>query len=118
MTPEELPLECLKLVQQTANASGSLLASPEIISRARAYADFVMDRDGNGSTGKTNDARNPEFAPEGAFRTTAPSAAQIEPGAFAKAVCTGGRGHRTTETELAAPAPRFVISSRRHVTLR
>jgi hypothetical protein len=88
MTPEELRLECLKLVQQTANASGILLASGEIILRARAYADFVMDRNGNGSAVKTNDAPNPEFAPEEGFRIPTPSAAQFEPSAFAEAVPT------------------------------
>lgn len=42
MTPEELRLECLKLVQQTGNSSGALLGSSEITSRA--YADFLLDR--------------------------------------------------------------------------
>jgi hypothetical protein len=89
MTPEELRLECLKLVQQTANASGILLASREIISRARAYADFVMGQDGNGSAVKTDGAPSPELAPEKGFRIAAPSAAQFEPGAFAEAVSAG-----------------------------
>ena len=42
MTPEELRLECLKLVLQSANASGIPLETSQLISRARAYADFVM----------------------------------------------------------------------------
>jgi len=86
MTLEELRLECLKLVQQTANASGILLASGEIISRARAYADFVMDRDGNSGIVKTNGAPNPDFAAAEGFRIPAPSTAQFVPGAFAEAV--------------------------------
>jgi hypothetical protein len=38
MAPEELRLECLKLVLQSANASGILLETSQLISRARAYA--------------------------------------------------------------------------------
>ena len=83
MTSDELRLECLKLVQQTANASGILLTSSEIISRARAYADFVMDRDGRGSVAKANGAQNRELAVGERFRIPAP---QSEPGAFARAV--------------------------------
>jgi hypothetical protein len=48
MTPEELRLECLKLVLQTANASGILVDTSQLISRARAYADFVMNENGRG----------------------------------------------------------------------
>ncbi len=58
MTPEGPRLECLKLVRQTANASGLLLAPGEIISRARAYADFVMDRCRHGGVAKANGAFN------------------------------------------------------------
>jgi hypothetical protein len=85
MTPEELRLECLKLVQQTANASGLLLAPGEIISRARAYADFVMDRSGHGGVVKANGAQNLELVLEEGFRIPAPPASQFEPGAFAAA---------------------------------
>jgi len=58
MSPEELRLECLKLVQHSANASGMLLEAGQIISRARAYADFVMNwsgRDGANSVNGTPD---------------------------------------------------------------
>jgi hypothetical protein len=82
MTPEELRLECLKLVQQTANASGILLASGEIISRARAYADFVMDRSGEGGVVKANGAQNLELALEEGLRIPATPASQFGPGAF------------------------------------
>lgn len=45
MTPEELRLECLKLVLQSANASGvPLVETSQLISRARAYADFVLNQ--------------------------------------------------------------------------
>jgi hypothetical protein len=44
MTPEELRLECLKLVLQSANASGILPDTSQLISRARAYADFVINQ--------------------------------------------------------------------------
>jgi hypothetical protein len=84
MTPEELRLECLKLVQQTANASGILLASGEIISRARAYADFVMDRSSHGGIVKANGAQNLELALEEGFQIPAAAAVpQFEPGVFA-----------------------------------
>ena len=48
MTPEELRLECLKLVQHSANASGMLLEPGQIISRARMYAEFVLNLSGHG----------------------------------------------------------------------
>lgn len=35
MTPEELRLECLKLVLQSANASGLTLEASQLISQAR-----------------------------------------------------------------------------------
>ena len=46
MTPEELRLECLKLVLQGANASGIPLETSQLLVRARAYADFVMSQNG------------------------------------------------------------------------
>ena len=49
MTPEELRLECLKLVLQSANASGIPLETSQLITRARAYADFVMNQNSHGS---------------------------------------------------------------------
>jgi hypothetical protein len=79
MTPDELRLECLKLVQQTANASGMLLTSSEIISRARAYADFVIDPGGHGSVVKANGAQNPELAAEARLRMPASPASQFHP---------------------------------------
>jgi hypothetical protein len=82
MTPEGLRLECLKLVQQTADASGPLLAPGEIISRARAYANFVIDRCGQGSIAKANGALN--LALEEGLRIPAPTASQFELGALAE----------------------------------
>jgi hypothetical protein len=48
MTPEELRLECLKLVLQSANANGIPLETSQLLSRARAYADFVINQGGRG----------------------------------------------------------------------
>jgi hypothetical protein len=56
MTPEELRLECLKLVLQSANASGTQLDASQLISRARAYADFVMNWSGHGGADSVNGA--------------------------------------------------------------
>ena len=50
MTPEELRLECLKLVLQSANASGILPETGQLILRARAYADFVINQKGGGDS--------------------------------------------------------------------
>ncbi len=50
MAPEELRLECLKLVLQSANASGILLETSQLISRARAYADFVINQSSGGDS--------------------------------------------------------------------
>jgi len=72
MTPEELRLECLKLAQQSANASGLLLESSQIISRARTYADFVMDRRGQDAAGSVNGEQNGEMTSEG-FRKHRPA---------------------------------------------
>ncbi len=72
-------LECLKLVQQTANASGPLLAPGEIISRARADADFAIDRYGQGSIAKANGALN--LALEEGLRIPARTVSQFELGA-------------------------------------
>jgi hypothetical protein len=73
MTPEEVRLECLKLVQQSANASGLLIEPNQIISRARAYADFVMDWHGQGTVRGINGKENPEMRP-GEFRKPRPVA--------------------------------------------
>lgn len=54
MTPEELRLECLKLVLQSANASGIPVEVGQLMSRARAYADFVLDQNGHGGAGGIN----------------------------------------------------------------
>jgi hypothetical protein len=56
MTPEELRLECLKLVMQGANASGIPLETNQLISRARAYADFVMNQTARGGADNVNGA--------------------------------------------------------------
>jgi hypothetical protein len=48
MTPEELRLECLKLVLHSATASGVPVETNQLISRARAYANFVMNSSGHG----------------------------------------------------------------------
>jgi hypothetical protein len=50
MAPEELRLECLKLVLQGANVSGILLETSQLISRACAYADFAINQSGNGDS--------------------------------------------------------------------
>ena len=96
MTPDELRLECLKLVQQTANASGILVASGEIISRARAYADLVMDRGAQSSPLKANGVQNLELALEDKFRIPVPPTSQFEPRALAKAVPAQQVGHTLT----------------------
>jgi hypothetical protein len=54
MTPEELRLECLKLVLQSANASGILLETSQLLSRARAYADFVINQSGRSGVDSVN----------------------------------------------------------------
>jgi hypothetical protein len=61
MTPEELRLECLKLAQHSANASGLLIEPNKIISRAQTYADFVMDRRGQDAAGSVNGEQNGEI---------------------------------------------------------
>jgi hypothetical protein len=88
MTREELRLECLKLVQQTANASGILLASGEIILRARAYADFVMDRSGHSRVVQANGAQNLGSALKEGSRVPAAPASQFELGTFVGAART------------------------------
>jgi hypothetical protein len=72
VTPEELRLECLKLVQQSANASGLLLEPSQIISRARTYADFVMNWRGEDSAGSLDSERTLEMTPDG-FRKHRPA---------------------------------------------
>jgi len=64
MTPEELRLECLKLVQQTANASGLLLEPGQIIARARAYADFVTSSSGPDAAERAKPLQNIEITSE------------------------------------------------------
>jgi hypothetical protein len=55
MTPEELRLECLKLVLQSVNASGlPQVETRQLLSRARAYADFVMGQNGGGGVDSAN----------------------------------------------------------------
>jgi hypothetical protein len=53
MTPEELRLECLKLVLQIASASGIPVEAGQVLSRARVYADFVLDQNGHGGADGT-----------------------------------------------------------------
>jgi hypothetical protein len=78
MTPEELRLECLKLVQHSANASGIQLEPSQIISRARTYADFVMNWRGHGDADGVNDAPVPEIALGDGLRRRRPPASQFE----------------------------------------
>jgi hypothetical protein len=47
MTPEELRLECLKLELQGDNASGIPVETGQLVSPARAYADFVLGHNGH-----------------------------------------------------------------------
>jgi hypothetical protein len=84
MTPDELRLECLKLVQQTANAAGILLTPSDVISRARAYADFVMDKSGHAGITQANGANLELPLGEGFLRPAAPPAS----GAFLGAAHT------------------------------
>jgi len=79
MTPEELRLECSKLAQHSANASGLLIEPSKIISRARTYADFVMDLRGQDAAGSANGEQNreTEITSEG-FRKHRPAAAQMQ----------------------------------------
>lgn len=78
MTPEELRLECLKLVQHSANASGILLEPSQIISRARTYADFVMNWSGPGGADSVNGAPAREITLEDGLRRRAPPASRFE----------------------------------------
>jgi hypothetical protein len=77
VTPEELRLECLKLVQHSANASGLLLEPSQIISRARAYADFVMDWRASDAAGSVTDEQKPEKTPE-EFREHRPAMGRLQ----------------------------------------
>jgi hypothetical protein len=81
MTPEELRLECLKLVQNSANASGLLLEPSQIISRARTYADFVMNWHGHGGAESVSGATVPEVTLEDGSRRRSPPVSQFESGA-------------------------------------
>ena len=78
MTPEELRLECLKLALQSANASGLLLESSQIISRARAYSDFVINWNRHGGVDNANGAPVPEAKPKDGLRRYPPSSPQFE----------------------------------------
>ena len=81
MTPEELRLECLKLVLQSANLSGLTLEASQLISRARTYADFVMNWHGPGSAENVNGGQSLERnSDEGSRRHRRP-ASQLESGA-------------------------------------
>jgi hypothetical protein len=77
VTPEELRLECLKLVQHSAQASGLLLEPSQIISRARAYADFVMDRRDQAAAGSVNGEPDLQVPPE-RFQNHRPGAAPLQ----------------------------------------
>jgi hypothetical protein len=93
MTSEELRLECLKLVQQTANASGLLLEPGQIIARARAYADFVTDSSGPDAIERVKPLQSLEITPEelsrhkpvvSSFKSDAPAGSRrAEPGGAA-----------------------------------
>jgi hypothetical protein len=74
MTAEELRLECLKLVLQSANASGTQLNASQLISRARAYADFVMNSAGHDGADSVDAAPVPKITLREGLRDT-PSAA-------------------------------------------
>jgi hypothetical protein len=54
MTPEELRLECLRLALQNATASGIPVEVGQLVSRARVYADFVLDQKGRDGVDGTN----------------------------------------------------------------
>jgi hypothetical protein len=54
VTSEELRLECLKLALQSATASGIPVEAGQLMSRARTYAEFVLDQSGHGGAGNIN----------------------------------------------------------------
>ncbi len=68
MTPEELRLECLKLVLQSANTSGIQLETSQLISRARAYAVFMMRQSGRDGGDGVNGAPVEKMTPAGGLR--------------------------------------------------
>jgi hypothetical protein len=78
MTPEEPRLECLKLALQTANASGIPVETGQLVSRARAYAVFVLGQNGHGGANGINGTPVGEMTPRRDLR--GPSAAQFEAG--------------------------------------
>lgn len=80
MTPEELRLECLKLVLQSANASGLTLEASQLISRARTYADFVMNWRGPGGAENVNGVQSLERNLDEELRRHRPPASQFETG--------------------------------------
>jgi hypothetical protein len=80
MTPEELRLECLKLVLQSANASGLTLDASQLISRARTYADFVMNWRGPGGAENVNGVQSLERNSDEGLRRHRPPASQFETG--------------------------------------
>lgn len=68
MTPEELRLECLKLALRNANANGIPVEACELVSRARAYADFVPSQKGRGGADGINGTQVGEMRSRGDLR--------------------------------------------------
>ncbi len=69
MTVEELRLECLKLALQSANASGIPVEPGQLMSRARAYADFVLDQNGHGGIDGINGSPVGDLTPRRDLRS-------------------------------------------------
>ena len=90
MTAEELRLECLKLALQSASASGLPLEASQLISRARAYADFVLNWRDHGGIENANGAAMPNTMVEDGLRRRFPTVPQLD----SNADIAGPRGAR------------------------
>jgi hypothetical protein len=93
MTPEELRLECLKLVLQSAHATGIQLETSQLITRARTYADFVMNWSSSGGAERVNGVQNLELALGDGLRKRRLPASQSE------ISVDGGGLHGAADTE-------------------
>jgi hypothetical protein len=90
MTEEELRLECLKLALQNASASGLPLEASPLISRARAYADFVLNWRDHSGIENANGAAMPNMVLENGLRRRSPTVPQLN----SNADIAGPRGAR------------------------
>jgi len=90
MTAEELRLECLKLALESASASGLPPEASQLISRARAYADFVLNWRDHGDIENANGAAMPNTVVEDGLRRRFPTVPQLN----SNADVAGPRGAR------------------------